>query len=203
MGRKKITALACAGALFACVAVAALSTFLRGWPKTRTHPVDIYDLMTDVSAFPQEGWDVGVGPAPKPERERGEIESIYVEFWHESFEQAIGGTWHDVFRYRNELEAGRNFSKHRFLNRHIITPWAVPQEWSYESPVAHRFKFACAEVDVFGRPDWTCQAVAQYDEYTSVFHTRLGPEYMMLEDVERILVAIDDRMAFYLEEDRE
>ena len=167
-------------------------------PKTRTPPVDIYDLLMDVSDFPQEGWNQGVGPAPKPERERGEAEAIYAEFWHASFERGIGGTWHDVYRYRNEVEAGANFLRHGFLNRHIITSWSRPKQWSYDSPIADRYKFACAEVDIFGHSCWTCQVVAQYDEYISVFHTRLSQDYMTLEDLERILVAIDERMVLYL-----
>jgi hypothetical protein len=186
--------------MIACVGLTTLCT-AREPPKTRTPPVELYALLVDASVFP-EGWQLWRGPQPIPEQERGERESYYVTFRYEGLEPGIVGASHEAFRYRNEIEAANSFSRHGFLNRHVITPWALPDEWSYESPVADRFKFACAEVDILGSY-WICEAVGQYDEFISVFYTLLSPEYMTLEDVERILVAIDDRMAFYLEKDTE
>jgi len=159
----------------------------------------MYDLMIDASVFPQS-WELWHGPDPIPEQERRERESLYVVFRYEGLEPGIVGARHAVFRYRNEADAATSFSRHGFLNRHVITPWAVPDEWSYESPFADRFKFACAEIDILGSY-WRCEAVGQHDEFISVFYTVLSPEYMTLEDVERILVAIDERMAFYLGKD--
>ena len=133
---------------------------------------------------------------------------LYIQFYPEGFDRNIHGGDDRVFRYRNELEAATAFDSD-FLEReflppwYMITPWAVPEQWSYESPVAHPFKFACGEVDMdgLGPPQWECTAVAQYDEYISVFTTDLSPEYMTLEDMERIQVAIDERMGLYLGED--
>ena len=187
--------------LLGCVGLTTFCT-VREPPKTRTPPVDMYDLMIDVSVFAQ-AWQLWHGPEPIPEQERREMESLYVVFRYEGLEPGIVGARHAVFRYRNEVDAATNFSRHGFLNRHVITPWAAPEGWSYESPVADRLRFACAEIDILGVPYWECNVVAQYDEYVSYFSAHVSPENMSLEDLERILVAIDEPMAFYLGEDSE
>ena len=206
MARKR--ALNCVGLLFACMVLATLCTVVSVWPKTRTRPVDMHDLMVDVSVFPQ-GWYVFFGPVTIPERaRRGERESLYVVFYPEGFESGIDGAHHEVYRYRNETDAAiafySDFLGNEFPNLRdaMITPWAVPEEWSYESSTADRFKFACAELDILRRFR-DCTAVAQYEEYISVFSTDVSPEYMTLEDLGGILKAIDERMALYLAEDGE
>jgi hypothetical protein len=161
------------------------------------------DLMLDGSAFP-DNWRSSGGPAHFPEREQGERESMQAQFFLEESDDGMYGAYHRVFRYRNEVDAlyiyYLDFYGGEFLPWHMVTQWAVPDGWSYESRVADRIKFACGEVDMspLGPPEWQCTAVAQYDEYVSVFHTELDPEYMTLEDVEHILVAIDERMALHL-----
>ena len=187
--------------LLGCVALMALCG-LSVWPKARTPPVDTLDLMLDLSVFPGE-WDLCLGPAPLPKRERGERESLSASFCPQDF-GGIGGTYQEVYRYRNALDAAilfqLEFSGRGFSKWYMTSPWIVPAEWSYESPAADRFKFACGEVDVPGR-HWKCKAVAQYDEYISVFVTHLSPEDMTLQDVEQILAAIDERMALFLGKD--
>ena len=199
---KKASALGCGVLVCACVALTAVRP-----NTTRTQTVDMYDLMIDVSVFPED-WDVCVGPSPPPDHiqsERGELEFLYVGFCPEGFEGGIGGAEHDVFRYAPGLDVALayylDFSRREFSNRYMITPYATPGEWSYESPVADRFKFACAELEPFRvtRRTRTCTALAQYEEYISVFGAHMS--YMTLEDMERILVAIDERMALYLGED--
>ena len=198
----KKCALGCVGLIFACVALMFFHVVVYSRPKTRAQPVNMYDLMIDVSAFPQ-GWDVEFGPShPPPGKHiRGESEGLYVQFDVRGFD---AGAMHVVCRYKNDLQATVSFYvDNEFPKREsVVTPWAVPEEWSYESPVADRFKFACAELELLSRFR-SCKAVAQYGEYISVFRTHVSPEYMTLEDLERVLKAIDERMALYLAEDGE
>lgn len=198
----KNSALSCVGLLLACVAATIVCAAISVWPKARTPPVDTLDLLLDLSVFPNE-WDLCLGPAPLPKRERGERESLCASFCPQDFE-GTGGTYQEVYRYRNALDAAilfqLEFSGRAFPKWHMTSPWKVPEELAYESSVADRFKLACGEVDVPGR-HWKCKAVAQYDEYISVFVTHLSPEDMTLQDVERILAAIDERMALYLGKD--
>jgi len=195
----KKRALGCIGLLFACVALMFSCAVIYGQPKTRAQPVDIYDLMVDVSAFPQ-GWDVEFGPShPPPGKHlRGEDEGLYVQFDARGFD---AGAMHVVCRYKNDLQAtGSFYVDNEFPKRDsVVTPWAVPEEWSYTSPVADRFKFACAELETLRRFR-NCTAVAQYDEYISIFSTNVSPEYMTLEDLERVLRAIDERMTQHLKD---
>lgn len=192
-----------AAALLIIVALTTSCVVASIWPKTRAGPVNMSDLMIDVSAFPPD-WHPSFEPCPIPVRfHRGERESLYVEFNCGNLEPGLVGARHEVFRYRNELDgfiafysdfAGREFPD---LGEQMITPWTVPEEWSYESSVADRFRFACAEIDVLGR-HLRCHAVGQYDEFISVFSARVSPECLTLGSVEQVLRAIDERMALYL-----
>lgn len=189
------------GVLFVCGVLAAMRTAVLVRPTRRTPPVDIYDLMLDVSVLPR-GWELCAGPGVIPKPERAETESLLVGFCPPDFD-GLGGTHQEVYAYRNEVAAASvysgEFQASEFPKGNMITPWAVPEEWSYQSPVADRFKFACGEPDFPPQLQGTvCVAVAQYDEYVSVLVTNPSPGEMTLQDVERILVAIDERMAFYL-----
>ena len=177
-----------------------LSCAVVNWlPRTREEPVDFRGLMLDVSAFP-EGWVVQIGPYRPPEGKHlaGELEATIVQF-----ERSPGSlvTGHVVLRYRNRLQAAVAFhTNSEFAVRdYNLTPWEVPEGWTCESPTADRFGFACAELEVLDR-SVSCKAVAQYDEYVSVFRTHISPHYLSLEEVEPILVAIDERMQLYLGE---
>jgi hypothetical protein len=183
-----------------CVTVAAAFTVLSVLPVTRAASIASEDLLIDASIFTQ-GWYSPFHPEPIPKREYGERESLYVGFAHEGLQPYTLGANHTVYRYRNELDAAilysLEFSGKRFANHYMITPWAVPEGWSYESAVADRSRFACGELDAVP-PKWVCEAVAQYDGHISVFTSELSEEYMTLEQIESILLGIDERMALHL-----
>lgn len=171
------------------------------WPKTRTVRVDMNDLVVDVSCFPQ-GWYSWVGPVQIPDSEQGEEESVYVEFHHEEVATDVVGAGQRVFRYANERNSGAAFPallRHYFHSWYMATPWAAPEGWTYQSGVADRFEFACGEI-ALRRRYWRCQAIAQYDEYISVFYAELHPDYMMPGDVERLVASVDARMGIYMGE---
>jgi hypothetical protein len=58
-------------------------------------------------------------------------------------------------------------------------------------------------VNILGVIYRSCQAVAQYAEYISFLNSYVGPQSITLGDLERVLIAIDERMALYLGEDTE
>jgi len=195
----------CAVMLVACAAAASACTALPSQRVTRTPAVDTHDLMLD-QAVSASGWELCAGPEPLPKRERGEAESLLVWFCPPGFD-GVGGTHQEVYRYRSELAATWAYNP-EFLARELprynmTTPWAVPDEWSYQSPVADQFTFACGEQDSALFPTTVCVAVAQYDEYVSVLVTHPTRDNMTLEQVEGLLIAIDERMEFYLRKDTE
>jgi len=203
--------LACLALLLTCGALTALRVATRR-AMTRTEHIDMFELMLDVSPFPEE-WERCVGPAQQPEHLRPERHAS--EFWFvgfcprgfDGFEQGIDGAEHDIYRYGDTLAAATmfyvSFSRDDFSNRYTVSPWSLPEGWSYESDTADQFRFACAEIEPFelGRVVTKCRAVAQYAGFISSFSTTLEPEYMTLEELERVLAAIDDRMATYLGKD--
>jgi hypothetical protein len=197
--------LGCLVLVLACLGLATMRQVVRRG-TTRAERIDMLDLMLDVSPFP-EAWERCVGPIQQPEHvrpERGARESWFVGFCpsrSERFEQGIDGAEHDVFRYGDPLEAATvfygTFLREDFSNRYTTSPWSVPEGWSYESDAADGFRFACAEIESLDlrRRVMTCLTIAQYGEYVSSFSTTLEPEYMTLEQLKRVLVAIDERMA--------
>lgn len=192
------------GLLVTCTVVIAGPQALRTWPKSRTPQIDMYDLMLDLSVLP-DGWRICAGPEPVVRRERGERESVSVWFCPPGFD-GVGGTHQEVYRYRNEFDAGilynLDFLHREFPRGNMIAPWAVPDEWSYQVAVADRFTFACGEPDL-GMVVHVCTAVAKYDEYISVLVAHPTPDNTTLEEVEGFLIAIDERMALYLGKDME
>jgi hypothetical protein len=129
------------------------------------------------------------------------MESLLVWFCPPDFD-GVGGTHQEVYKYRTELEASweyeREFQAREFPKYNMISPWALPEEWSYESPVADQFTFACGEPELRPYEATVCVAVARYDEYISVLVTHPTPDGITLGEVERLVRAIDERMALYL-----
>jgi len=105
-----------------------------------------------------------------------------------------GFAHHYVFKFRNEASAmyGRFWIQrqgHLFPSGQESRK--IPVEWTYRSPIADDWHFACTD---YSKTTW-CTAMARYDEYISVFDTIMSPEYMTLKDLEGVLKAIDERMA--------
>jgi hypothetical protein len=186
-------------ALLACLTLVSSCAVMYLRPKTREEPVCIENLVVDVSVLP-EGWALGFGPThpPQGKRLKDELEGVFVQFDRGS---AAPVALHMVLKYRNDLQAAVSFcTTDEFEERDsTLGSWAEPNEWLYRSTVADRFRFACAETEIWQRAV-ICTAVAQYDEYVSVFRTPVSPYYMTLGDLERILEAIDERMRLRLTE---
>lgn len=100
---------------------------------------------------------------------------------------------HSVYRYRSAKAA-------KGVYEELVLPGQVgktPADWRYQSPVADQSYFACYDYE--GRvPYPICEWSARYEEYVVIFHSWLVPGYMSLEDMERVIKAIDARMAKYL-----
>jgi hypothetical protein len=165
----------------------------------------IEDLLVDVSAFPGD-WRVASPPAPYPHYDGAityQREDIFIGFKANSPTLLVAG--HLVYRFGASWKADAAYSEQlpvQFNSNSAasLTPWETPDQLPYESGVAERFHFAC-HVSGVGTPATVCLAMGQYQEYLVLFHTVMDSEYMTFADLERILVAVDERMALYLEKD--
>jgi hypothetical protein len=157
--------------------------------------VDTDDLLVDVSSFPAD-CRVDFGPFPPPQGKpvRGELEGSILQFRCGDVTAS-----HFTGRYGSPLRAAASYYLHNEFSagERLVTPWAAPPGWNYQSLVASRSRVACGEYDMLGDPFQVCQAVAQYGEYISVFRTTLSRygDSMTFTDLESILIAIDSRMA--------
>jgi len=155
----------------------------------------IWELLVDVSSFPSD-WVAGAeGPSTPPKPPWGGYESIErIELF---FYTDYGGAFERIHRFRSEEEAIQEFNRRLeldFAQNEYYTPWIIPPELSYPRLVADCFHFACSQDT--GVP--VCQFLGQYEEYVVRFGIHKSPDLIPYADIEKILQAIDERMAHYL-----
>jgi len=163
----------------------------------RSFPVA--DLLLDESAFP-DGWLAG-GEPYDPE-DRIPAERIVADFFvHECPLSLRAGQ--DVYRFYGGSRCAEMGYRVKtpvwFAPRDGWGPWAVPAELTYESRVADEYRVECYTHQESGTR--TCQAVGRFEEYVVRFLTPMSANCMTFADLQRILTAIDERMALYLGKD--
>jgi hypothetical protein len=156
----------------------------------------VRELLLDPRWFPPT-WKVTSGPKSAIQNRR-QIDGAYLSLQIQ--EPLLLVAQHEIFRYRSKQEARNEFTRQmpeEFFQATVVVPWQVPSELPYTSPIADQFRFACAVINLKGRT-LLCNAFGQYDEYLSTFSVAMDPKHMTFADLERILQAIDGRMAYYL-----
>jgi len=173
----------------------------RGYPPP---PFPNEELLLDGSAFP-EGWSAYEGFSnPREWLPADQIGRHYVR--HDCPRYSLLAS-HSVYRFfegENSAIGGyQRCANSWFAPEEDWEAWAVPAELPYHSPVADEYRFNCHGPE--GENAWVCQAVGRYNEYVVRLLVDMDsepeyPECMSFADLERILVAIDERMAQYLSE---
>jgi hypothetical protein len=169
----------------------------RALPTPTPPAVPIHDCLVDVSVFPQ-GWSADFSPhqydLPGRVLPGRAQEGVSIQLRSKGFGALAH---HDVLRYQNKQRAADEYHRQQpgvFFSAGRLTPWEAPEALSYESPIADQFRLACADIEVAGRFR-LCTAQGQYDEHLSTFSTWVSPDYMTYANLERVLKAIDERMA--------
>jgi hypothetical protein len=178
-----------------------------GFEVTTGYPPPAFpneELLLDESVFP-EGWSAYEGTYnPRERLPADQIGRTYVR--HDCPRSRLAS--HSVYRFfEGENSAIGGYQQYIpiwFAPEENWEAWAVPAELPYRSPVADEYRFNCCGPE--GSGAWVCQAVGRYNEYVVRFHVHMDsePEYpqcMSYTDLEKILIAIDERMAFYLGKD--
>jgi len=187
----------CLSLLAVCLVLLLTYMALMRMPNPRTKRIDLDDLMVTRADFPQ-GWGTsGGGPIPGRENQRGSEETLGRHWIPEGLSE--WGASQRIYRYRNVFQAIEAYFTENtdFFKVRGVSSWQVPAYWSYHSPVANQYRFACTQAsDVLDSTTTTvCVARGQYDEFISVFSASIDPAYMTYADLERVLRAIDERMA--------
>ena len=174
----------------------------HGYPP----PFPTEELLLEESAFP-EGWQTD-GSTYNP-RERLPAEQMGLTYMRHECPYYSLKADHSVYRFfdgaKSAAAAYQQYIAIWFAPREGWDPWSVPAELPYDSAVADQFRLRCKTAQ--GGREF-CQAVGQYEAYLVRFHVYMDsdPEYpdcMSFSDLERILLAIDERMALYLVKDME
>lgn len=169
--------------------------------STATPPsttVPIRECLVDLSPFPS-GWSVEFGPdaydLPGRVLPGRALAGISISF-HWRGPNALAQ--HDVLKYETKQRAASEFHRQQpgtFFSAGRLTPWETPDAVSYQSPFADQFRLACADIEGAEQRFKLCIAMGQYDKHLSTFAIWMSPDYMTFADLERILEAIDERMA--------
>jgi len=154
------------------------------FPPPPPRDCSIESLVVDESPFPQ-GAVAGsiLSPLPQAPRESAG-RTIYL---------LKGIANHDVHRYRSASQAAREFQRGRELDFSLSMggPWETPDALTYRSPIANQYHVACG----LEHGIYMCTMIAQYEEYYIFFNAHMSPDAMTFQDLERVLLAIDERMA--------
>jgi hypothetical protein len=175
-----------------CIIGALIGVRVFSAPVVRPGPVELQDLLIDSSVLPQ-GWQLVRGPVPVTEKLKyGSEENLSAVF---KGPKPVGAVEHEIYRYTNPLKAMFYFG---------ISADISPNGLKYRSPLAGQFEIECSDLEIDTPLDpsikkiTNCTARARYEEYISVLQVGVGPGMLSSTDVERILQAIDARMAKYL-----
>jgi len=168
---------------------AILVAIVLGCSRPAAPPLRDFDtidlLIKDVSAFPG-GWEVSAPAHAKRVFLRENIGGARIQFGY----PWAGHAWHEISRFRNIQDAAVAYRDQDYYPG-AKSRWETPKELSYQSPIANQFRVAC-------RPNpraTECVTMAQYDEFVSAFNINADSYAFTFSDLERVLRAIDERMA--------
>jgi hypothetical protein len=175
------------------------STSATPWPYP-TPAFSIGELLLDESAFP-EGWRANT---PFDPDHRIAAEQIRRHILTSKCHPLMVGVGQEVYRFYGGASAATEAypEEAAFWFHRNRGDWSVQPKFSYESPVADQFRFGC-----YIDKDFDCThyvALGQYEQYMVVLDAKLDPDHpecLSYTDLEKILIAIDERMALYLGKD--
>lgn len=194
----------CGFLLLSCLVTIICLRLLFTVPIPRTEQVNLYNLTLSLAAFPfaTEIWEGPMRMPRDPSIDLNSEDNLSVFFKLAGSNRLSS---HFLYKFPNAFRSWWEFgTAHRVWfydpNRYN---WETPPGWSYQSPIADAFTFKCAEIESYSQDIETltitrCTAVARYGEFISKFSTPLVPGVMELDDVERILREIDNRMVAHL-----
>jgi hypothetical protein len=149
-------------------------------------PSKTIDLLVDASVMPP-GWTMfDRHEVAKGAHHLSVGDSAEVAFKIEGITRGRAGQ--EVHRYRNSTAAKGVYAE-------FIRPVGkIPLGWTYHSIVADESTFACYDYE--GRESYpVCEWAARYEEYVVIVRSWLVTDHMTQQDLEKVIQAIDSRMA--------
>jgi hypothetical protein len=148
------------------------------------------DLLIGVSDMP-EGWQVWT--EPHQFNELGTVDAATISFISGANVSRNLASF-AIYNFGTSEEALRVFNK-MFVPRVKGNP---PVEWVPPGVSAGQDAMGCYDYE--GREPLACEWSAQYEEFVVQFNTWLIPGYMSLNQLEKIIMTIDNRMIVHLDD---
>jgi hypothetical protein len=190
-------------AVFLLLALSCVCLQVTGRIGYVPHPTPAFptdDLLLDESPFP-EGWRA-VRPFDPDQRLAAEQTARHL--LTSKCHPLMVGAGHEVYRFYAGARAAAEAYPEQvaFWFSPNVGDWIIDPELSYESPVADQFRYGCYIDEDFDSTH--CVALGQYEQYVVVLDATLDPDHpdcLRYTDLEKILIAIDEKMALYLGKD--
>ena len=188
-----------------------LCNLLTGCQTTKQRDFSDTDLLIDEQVMP-ENWGFLESAASKELFREGEVSGARIIFQAENSPYYIVRGGEEVYRYSSNSRASWHYKR---LSKAFLTPniageaWSKTDEIEFVSSWADQQVIACQEKEsIFwaelGGYRKMCKYFAQYDEYIISFGITTsveGQEYITMEEVERIIEAIDQKVGAHLNPD--
>jgi hypothetical protein len=158
------------------------------------------DLLFDDSIVPA-GWEFVEANEVSPGVDEGQTSGAYKTYYNAliPYWARLGET---VYRYAKVSQARWHYGR---MQKEIFndqayyntTPWQSPSEFTFSSQSANQWRFGCAGSAFIHENDVDCIYLAQYEEFTVMmtFANQVnGQESLSLEDIQRIVTHVDERV---------
>ena len=165
-----------------------LPSFLRSPERSFT----VQDLLITIEDLPH-GWKVKSGPGKLIDNSRS-FDTVSIDFTPVT-EPDRRPVLQMVFRY-DPIWGG---AKHDYSEHARFSSNTVIEEWSFESETADESKFSCYTYSNKEYPN--CRWLARYEEFVVDTIIHFDPEIMSFEEMKSIIVAMDQKMASYLNDE--
>ncbi len=172
---------------------------LRPTPTPKVRPFGLRELFVDLPTVSPDCW-IYEGPRPLTyEENAGAEEALFAWFQCGS----SGGGMYAIYRFQNSQAAARRYRNMPmwFTNAMRVTPYKFPNWMRYQSLIAQKFRFACAEFQGYTTIWGECAYLGQYEQFIVGFTIGISPPESIADYasfLEGVLRAIDDRMKDYL-----
>jgi hypothetical protein len=166
-----------------------------------------YELLIGQEIIP-ENWRM-VEYAQKTLDNEGQEDGSYIIF-QKSDAKFFARGGEDIYRYDSRNTAQWHYERFRKLylekGAYDLSNWETPGDFHFKSTLAENWRFACVQHQEILRLDNSstsvlCQYLAQYDEFLVSFSIKQqadGQQLISLQDIEKIIKAIDQQMVKYL-----
>ncbi len=182
--------------------------FLMGCNSTPSRSISLREMLIDESELP-DGWEI-IKLGPDPIVHFGQDNAIEMIFYYMADPRRLIRGGITIYQFDRENKAIQSYERleKTFFNQDdvsVITPFFVPEGFSFTSSIANQWRFSCHGDSFQGliEKSTICQSLTRYEEF--VVFSNINTEYqreavISTEEMQSLFEAIDQQIVTILEE---